>query len=75
MSPRRLKGFQDYSPDLMAKRLQIMATARLVAKHAGFYEIATPALEYAEVLLGVGGETDKQVFRFMDGGERDVAMR
>ncbi len=75
VAPRRLKGFQDYSPDLMSKRLRVMQAARKVAQHSGFCEIATPALEYAEVLLGVGGETDKQVFRFMDGGERDVAMR
>lgn len=75
VAPRRLKGFQDYSPEIMARRLMIMQTARDIAHRAGFLEIATPALEYSEVLLGVGGETDKQVFRFMDGGERDVAMR
>ncbi|MBI2603595.1 MAG: histidine--tRNA ligase [Deltaproteobacteria bacterium] len=75
VTPRRLKGFQDYGPDVMAKRLAILAAARKVAHRANFVEIATPALEYAEVLLGVGGETDKQVFRFLDGGERDVAMR
>jgi histidyl-tRNA synthetase len=73
--PRKLKGFQDYAPEVMSRRLMIIQTARQIAQRAGFYEIATPALEYAEVLLGVGGETDKQVFRFQDGGERDVAMR
>lgn len=73
--PRRLKGFQDYTPELMALRLMIINVAREVARKAGFSEIGTPALEYAEVLLGVGGETDKQVFRFLDGGERDVALR
>ena len=75
VAPRRLKGFQDYSPELMAKRVEIIQTARDFAHRSGFYEIGTPALEYAEVLLGVGGETDKQVFRFLDGGERDVALR
>lgn len=75
VTPRKLKGFQDYSPEVMRQRLSIIEQARKAASQAGFYEIATPALEYAEVLLGVGGETDKQVFRFMDGGERDVALR
>ncbi len=75
VAARKLKGFQDYPPDLMRQRLAIMQTAREIAKRAAFSEIATPALEHAEVLLGVGGETDKQVFRFMDGGERDVALR
>jgi len=42
----------------------------------GFVPIDTPALEYAEILLGkAGGETEKQVYRFKDNGERDVAMR
>lgn len=75
VDPRRLKGFQDYSPEVMSRRLMILQTARDMAHRAGFNEIGTPALEYSEVLLGVGGETDKQVFRFMDGGERDVALR
>jgi histidyl-tRNA synthetase len=42
----------------------------------GFVPIDTPVLEYAEILLGKGGgETDKQVYRFRDQGNRDVAMR
>ena len=42
----------------------------------GFAPIDTPALEYAEILLGKGGdETDKQTFRFTDQGGRDVALR
>lgn len=42
----------------------------------GFTPIDTPALEYAEILLGKGSaETDKQLFRFLDNGGRDVALR
>src|SRR5690606_19590279 len=42
----------------------------------GFSPIDTPALEYAEILLGKGGEeSDKQLFRFTTRGDRDVAMR
>jgi histidyl-tRNA synthetase len=38
--------------------------------------IDTPALEYAEILLGKGGgETEKQVYRFTDAGGRDIALR
>ncbi|MFY7929158.1 MAG: ATP phosphoribosyltransferase regulatory subunit, partial [Oligoflexus sp.] len=33
-------------------------------------------LEYSETLLGSGGnETDKEVYRFTDHGEREVALR
>jgi histidyl-tRNA synthetase len=42
----------------------------------GFVPIDTPALEYAEILLGKGGgETEKQVYRFTDQGGREVALR
>lgn len=43
---------------------------------AGFEPIDTPALEFAEILLGkAGAETEKQIYRFQDKGGRDVAMR
>ncbi len=53
-----------------------METARRVFRSYGFSPIDTPALEYAEILTGKGGEeSDKQLFRFLDSGERDVALR
>ena len=53
-----------------------METARRVFRSYGFSPIDTPALEYAEILTGKGGdESDKQLFRFKDAGDRDVAMR
>jgi histidyl-tRNA synthetase len=73
--PKRLKGFRDYLPDLMATRLSLMDVIRSEARRAGFQPIGTPALEYAETLIGHGEETDKQVYRFVDHGERDVALR
>jgi len=53
-----------------------METARRVFRSYGFSPIDTPALEYAEILTGKGGEeSDRQLFRFRDNGDRDVAMR
>lgn len=76
IQPRTLKGFRDYPPALMIPRERLMETARAVYRSYGFVPIDTPALEYAEILLGKGGdETDKQLFRFTDQGGRDVAMR
>src|SRR5205085_2404988 len=38
--------------------------------------IDTPALEYAEILLGKGGdESDRLIYRFRDHGDRQVALR
>jgi histidyl-tRNA synthetase len=76
IQPRTLKGFRDYPPALAIPREQLMERARAVYRSYGFVPIDTPALEYAEILLGKGGEeTDKQLFRFVDNGGRDVALR
>ncbi|HWL09608.1 MAG TPA: histidine--tRNA ligase [Planctomicrobium sp.] len=76
IKPQTLKGFRDYMPEAMLAREKLMETARRVYRSFGFAPIDTPALEYAEVLLGKGGdESDKQLFRFIDQGDRDVAMR
>ncbi len=74
--PVILKGFRDYLPDQMMVREQLIDTARRVYRSYGFSPIDTPALEYSEILLSKGGtESDKQLFRFTDQGQRDVAMR
>ena len=76
IEPRTLKGFRDHLPDQMMAREALIDTARAVYRSYGFSPIDTPALEYAEILHGKGGEeSDKQLFRFMDHGNRDVAMR
>jgi histidyl-tRNA synthetase len=76
IQPRTLKGFRDYLPELMMPRERLMEQARKVYRSYGFAPIDTPALEYAEILMGKGGEeTDKQLYRFTDHGGRDVALR
>src|SRR5438093_10703717 len=74
--PRTLKGFRDYPPELMIARERLLGKARRVYRSYGFAPIDTPALEYAEILLGKGGaESDRQLYRFTDHGGRDVALR
>jgi histidyl-tRNA synthetase len=76
IQPRTLKGFRDYPPELMIPREQLLEKARRVYRSYGYAPIDTPALEYAEILLGKGGaETDRQLYRFRDNGGRDVALR
>ena len=76
IEPRTLRGFRDYLPALMIPRERVLQTAREVYRSYGFAPIDTPALEYAEVLLGKGGEeSDRIVYRFKDHGDRDVALR
>ena len=75
IEPRKLKGFLDWLPTDYNEKSKIINTTLEIAQLSGYKSIGTPALEYSEVLLGVGGETDKQVFRFNDNGNRDVALR
>jgi histidyl-tRNA synthetase len=78
IQPRTLKGFRDYPPALMIPREWLMDTARRVYRSYGFAPIDTPALEYAEVLVGkmdAEAEIQRQLYRFEDQGGRDVALR
>jgi len=78
IEPRTLKGFRDYPPELMIPRESLMETARRVFRSYGYPPIDTPALEYAEILLGkidAAAEITRQVYRFTDHGGRDVALR
>src|SRR5438270_11088920 len=75
IKPQTLKGFRDFLPELMIPREGLLEKARQVYRSYGFAPIDTPALEYAEILLGKGGEeTDKQLYRFTH-GRHDVALR
>jgi histidyl-tRNA synthetase len=76
IEPRTLKGFRDYLPEAMIPREQLIATAQKVYRSFGFAPIDTPALEYFEVLAGKGSEeTDRQMYNFVDHGDRKVGMR
>lgn len=76
IDPRILKGFRDFLPQQEALRQSLIRTLEDGFASFGFEPIDTPVLEYTEVLLGKGGgETDKQVYRFTDHGQRDVSMR
>ncbi len=76
IQPRTLKGFRDYLPQVMIPREHLLEKTRQVYRSYGFAPIDTPALEYAEILLGKGGaESDRLIYRFRDHGDRDVALR
>jgi histidyl-tRNA synthetase len=76
ITPRTLKGFRDYLPEAMIPRERLIDTARRVYRSYGFSPIDTPALEYLEILVGKGSEeTDKQLYKFQDHGDRWVGLR
>jgi histidyl-tRNA synthetase len=76
ITPRTLKGFRDFLPDLMLPRERLIESATDVYRSYGFCPIDTPALEYLEILQGKGSdETDKQLYQFTDHGGRQVGLR
>ena len=76
VEPRTLSGFRDYLPDVMLPRQRMLERVAAVFESFGFAPLSTPALEYAECLLGkYGDEGDKLLYRFRDNGDRDVALR
>jgi histidyl-tRNA synthetase len=78
IDPRTLQGFRDYLPDKMIPRERMLEKTREVYRSYGYAPIDTPALEYAEILLGkisAEAEIQRQLYRFTDNGGRDVALR
>ncbi|MDR2394208.1 MAG: histidine--tRNA ligase [Treponema sp.] len=76
IEPKILKGFRDFLPPAEIARRTLLERFEQCFRSYGFVPIDTPALEYADILLGKGGgETEKQIYRFNDKGGRDVALR
>ncbi len=71
-----LKGFRDFLPADAIKRQFLIGKIQTVFERFGFDPLETPALEYAETLLGkYGDEADKLLYTFEDRGGRKVGMR
>lgn len=76
MQPQTLKGFRDFLPAEAGNRQYVLGKLRQVFETYGFEPLETPALEYEEILLNkYGEEGDKLMYRFIDHGERRVALR
>jgi len=76
IEPRLLRGFRDYLPEVMIPRDRMVATITDVFQRFGFAPLATPCLEYADIILGkYGPDAEMLLYRFLDNGQRDVCMR
>ena len=75
VSPRTLSGFMELAPQEQMKLEKMMEILRRSYSLYGFTPLDTPVIEAAEVLLAKGGgETEKQIYRFMK-GDSDLALR
>ena len=75
VTPRTLSGFMELLPSDQLKFERMLSLLRETYSSYGFTPLDTPVIEAAEVLLAKGGgETEKQVYRFMK-GDNDLALR
>ena len=75
VTPRTLSGFMELLPADQIKMERLLSMLRETYELFGFTPLDTPAIESAEVLLAKGGgETEKQIYRFMK-GDSDLALR
>ncbi len=75
IKPRTLSGFMELLPQKQQKLEKMMQILRDTYALYGFAPLDTPAIEDAQILLAKGGgETEKQIYRFMK-GDSDLALR
>ena len=75
VNPRTLSGFMELAPRDQMKMEKMLSILRESYSLYGFTPLDTPVIESAEVLLAKGGgETEKQIYRFMK-GDSDLALR
>lgn len=71
-----LKGFRDFLPIDAIARENAVKKIKDVFKLYGYDPLETPALEYADTLLGkYGDEADKMLYTFTDRGGRKIGLR
>jgi len=71
-----LKGFRDFLPNAAIIRKRLTEKITNVFEKFGYDPLETPALEYAENLMGKYGEdADKLLYIFEDRGGRKVGLR
>jgi histidyl-tRNA synthetase len=76
ITPRTLKGFRDLLPPEAITKYFVIENIKKVFEKFGFDPLETPALEYAETLIGkYGEEADKLLYLFEDRGKRKVGLR
>ena len=75
VKPRTLSGFMELPPARQQQMERMMEILRESYSLYGFTPLDTPIIESAEVVLAKGGgETEKQIYRFLK-GDTDLALR
>jgi len=74
--PQPPKGFRDFYGPEARLRKQVISVFQSVFESYGYEPLETPAMEYAEVILGkYGPEAEKLVYQLEDFGGRKLALK
>lgn len=75
IKPQTPKGFRDFYGQDARLRRQVINIFQNVFQSYGYEPLETPAMEYAETILGkYGQEADKLVYQLKDRGGRNLAL-
>ena len=75
VQPRTLSGFMELLPARQAQFDRMVDILKQTYSLYGFTPLDTPLIEASQVLLAKGGgETEKQIYRFMK-GDTDLSLR
>ena len=74
-APPSPKGFRDITPTLAAKRRNVIGQIVAVLEKHDFVPIETPTIEFAETLTNKYGDEEKLIYKFVDRGNRKLALR
>lgn len=75
IKPKTLPGFMELLPNEQVLFNKMKETIQKTYESFGFLPLDTPIIEDANILLAkAGGETEKQIYRFMK-GDNDLALR
>src|SRR5213083_612416 len=76
VEPRVSRGLRDLLPDQMLARQRMIDTIRGVYELYGFVPLATPAIEFLDVLSGSAGqEAQQSIFRVTNPEREELGLR
>jgi len=75
IQPRLYRGMRDILPEIMLPREELLQTVRETFRRWGFAPLATPAIEFKEILLGKYGEEAERLFYKLEHEKEDLALR
>src|SRR5438067_13058225 len=76
VEPRLSRGLRDLLPDQMLARQRMIDTIRRVYELYGFVPLATPAIEFLDVLSGSAGqEAQQSIFRVTNPENEALGLR